>query len=98
MDCNQVVLCGWVAEIGAPRYTPAGVAILEFKVSHLSERLEGGVKRKVECEVSAMALADQAKMAASLKTGSPVRLTGFLAARSRNSAQLVLHVNRIETE
>ncbi|MBI2311029.1 MAG: primosomal replication protein N [Betaproteobacteria bacterium] len=98
MDCNQVVLCGRVAEIGALRYSPAGVAILEFRLSHASEQAEAGLKRRVECEVGAVALAEQARTAARLKPGTPVRLTGFLAAKSRNSTQLVMHVNRIETE
>lgn len=92
------MLCGRITEIGAPRYTPAGVAILEFKVSHASEQMEAGVKRRVECEVGAVAMADQAQAAAGLKHGVRVALTGFLAARSRSSAQLVLHVNQIETE
>ena len=40
----------------AIRYTPAGIPLLSFVLQHASEQTEAGLKRKVECEVNAVAL------------------------------------------
>jgi primosomal replication protein N len=96
LDCNQTVICGKIAEISKLRYTPAGVAVADFKISHISRQMEAGLPRKVECEISAMALAQTAKTVSSMKPGATVKLTGFLAKKSRMSTQLVLHVNNVD--
>jgi primosomal replication protein N len=95
VENNRVVLCGQVVEIDEIRYTPAGTPLVKFKVNHTSEQIEGGVARKVECEVEVVAL-DQVGLAASrLKTGEEVCLDGFLARKHRLGNQLVLHVNKL---
>ena len=43
-----------------------------------------------------VALGQMARVLAGSKPGDGLMLGGFLAARSRNSRTLVLHVNRIE--
>ena len=78
------------------RYTPAGVAVAEFKINHASRQIEAGQERQVGCELSAVALAQLAERTASMMPGIRVRLTGFLAKRSRMSLQLVLHVSNLE--
>ena len=98
MDCNSVEICGQIAETTPLRYTPAGIAVLNFKLAHTSWQMHGGRKRNVECAVQALALDEVAKTAAKLKVGTTVRLTGFLALKSQNSTQLVLHVNNVESE
>ncbi len=98
MELNSVTLCGHIAEIKPLRYTPAGVAVLEFRVSHTSWQIHGGMKRQVECEIQALVLDEAAKSAATLNIGASVRLIGFLARRRTNSTQLVLHVNNVELE
>ena len=60
--------------------------------------MHGGMKRNIECEIQALALDEVAKTTAKLKVGSSVRLSGFLARKSQNSTQLVLHVNNVESE
>jgi primosomal replication protein N len=96
VENNRVVLCGQVVEIDGLRYTPAGVPLVKFKLSHTSEQTEGGISRKVECEVEVVAL-DQVGLAASrLKTGEAVCLDGFLARKHRLGNQLVLHVNKLK--
>lgn len=96
MESNRVVLCGQVVEIDELRYTPAGVPLVKFKVSHASEQTEAGIARKVECEVEVVAL-DQVGLAASrLKPGEAVCLDGFLARKHRLGSQLVLHVNKLK--
>ncbi|MGH8750334.1 MAG: primosomal replication protein N [Burkholderiales bacterium] len=98
MELNSVTLCGQVAEIKPLRYTPAGIAVLEFRVSHTSTQMQNGMKRQAECELQVLALGEVAKDAAKLNVGAQVKLEGFLARRSKNSTQLVLHVNNVETE
>ena len=68
----------------------------EFKISHLSRQIEAGRPRQVECEISAVALAQMAETIVGIAPGTKVKLTGFLAKRSRMSSQLVLHVNTLD--
>ncbi|PIQ14255.1 MAG: primosomal replication protein N [Hydrogenophilales bacterium CG_4_9_14_3_um_filter_59_35] len=96
MDCNQVVLTGRIAEMNALRYTPAGLPLMAFRISHVSEQIEAGFKRKAECEIAAIMMGDPAKTVAGWKVGDSIKAAGFLAKKSQHSQQLVLHLNRIE--
>jgi len=96
LNCNQIVICGTVSEVRGLRYTPAGVPVAELKISHVSRQIEAGKSRQVECEVSAVALAQVAELVAGIVPGTMVKLGGFLAKKSRMSLQLVLHVNKID--
>jgi primosomal replication protein N len=91
---NKLVLSGTVTSIEALRHTPAGLPLLSFVLQHASENVEAGLKRKVECEVSAVILGDLAKTP--LQIGSQLKLAGFLAKRSAKSTQLVMHIQKIE--
>ena len=93
---NHVTLSGTLVELGALRHTPAGLPAIEFRIRHASEQLEAGVSRKVEAEVAALAFAGLARQIASTELGTALRAGGFLAAKSRRSARLVLHVTNIE--
>ena len=64
-------------------------------MSHVSDVIEAGLPRKVEFEISLLALAETARWLASAELGMTVVVEGFLAARSRKSRQLVLHVNTL---
>lgn len=68
----------------------------EFKISHISRQIEAGMARQVECEISAVALAQMAETIAGIALGTKVKSIGFLAKKSRMSLQLVLHVNNID--
>ena len=76
------------------RYTPAGIPLLSFVLQHASEQVEAGLKRKVECEVNAVALGDIAKH--NIQLGANIKAKGFLAKRSTKSTQLVLHIEKLE--
>jgi primosomal replication protein N len=65
-------------------------------IGHQSEQLEAGHPRRVECEIRAIALGETAKWLEAATPGIEVRVTGFLAARSRESKQLRLHILTIE--
>lgn len=78
------------------RYTPAGIPLLSFVLQHVSEQTEAGLKRKVECEVSTVAIGEIAKQ--NIQPGSSVKAKGFLAKRSAKSTQLVLHIEKLEIQ
>jgi len=96
LHCNQTVICGKVIETGSSRYTPAGIAVTEFKVGHASRQLEAGKPRQVECEISIVALAQSSETIAAITPGTLVKVVGFLAKKSRMSFQLVLHATKID--
>jgi primosomal replication protein N len=91
---NKLALQAEVMQIEPLRYTPAGIPLLSIVLRHVSEQVEAGMKRKVECEVNAITLGDLALKG--LKVGSHILATGFLAKRSLKSTQLVMHINHIE--
>lgn len=78
------------------RYTPAGVPVSEGWLQHSSSQAESGVERLVEVEIAVVALGENARWLQAAPLGALVKLTGFLAAKSRNSKAPVLHVNTLE--
>jgi primosomal replication protein N len=93
VDDNAVTLSGTLAHVDALRHTPAGLALLQFKLAHKSMQLEAGIKRQVECEVNCVILGEAATALSRSRAGSPVKVTGFLNRRNRMSVQLVLHAS-----
>jgi len=96
VNCNKLVLSGEVLQIAELRYTPAGIPLLSLTLRHMSEQFEADMKRKIECEVAAVAMAQLAEQAKGISVGTAVEVSGFLAKRSLNSRQLVLHINTLE--
>ncbi len=90
------MLSGKLIELDALRYTPAGIPVVNFRLSHVSEQLEAGAKRAVECEVAGLAFEREARLMAAARPGMQVKVIGFLACRSRESKRLVLHATNIE--
>ena len=88
------MLSGVVVHLEPIRYTPAGIPLLSFVLQHASEQIEASLKRKVECEVNAVALGDIAKQ--NIQLGANIEAKGFLAKRSAKSTQLVLHIVKLE--
>lgn len=91
---NKLELQAEVVHIEPLRYTPAGIPLLSVVLHHVSEQIEAGMKRKVECEVNAVVLGDLALKG--LILGTHIQAVGFLAKRSLKSTQLVMHINHIE--
>lgn len=90
---NKLTLQAEVVQIEPLRYTPAGLPLLSVVLRHVSEQVEAGMKRKVECEVNAILIGDLALN--KLTLGAHIQATGFLAKRSLKSTQLVMHINQI---
>ncbi|MBK6631962.1 MAG: primosomal replication protein N [Betaproteobacteria bacterium] len=93
---NELTISGCIIELAQLRHTPAGVPVLNFRIAHASEQIEAGLPRKVECELQAVSLGQAAILLRGAKPGDGVRLTGFLAAKSAQSKQPVLHVEQID--
>ena len=88
------MISGVVVQIEPIRHTPAGIPLLSFVLQHASEQVEAGFKRKVECEVGAIALGDLAQQ--HIELGFKLKAKGFLAKRSAKSNQLVLHITQLK--
>jgi len=89
---NRVQLSGTLVERTALRYTPAGIAVIEAQLQHLSQTVEAGMSRRLEFSFGAIALGGLAKELASESLGCDLALRGFLAPRSRRSTRLLVHV------
>lgn len=97
-QANRVVLCGRLIELDVLRHTPGGVPILKYRIAHQSEQDEAGVRRKVDCEISAVAFEREAKLLSTAALGSMLTVSGFLDRKGRSTTQLVLHTVQIEFE
>jgi len=96
LTTNLLVIQGELLKVEELRFTPAGIPILNLIIGHLSEQVEAGMKRRVECEVNAMVMGDLAKTCQALTAGTAVKAAGFLAKRGFKSTQLVMHINKLE--
>ena len=93
---NSLMLSGIVIGLEPMRYTPAGLPLLSFVLQHVSEQTEAGLKRKVECEVNAIAIGNIAKT--NIQIGDNIKAKGFLAKRSAKSTQLVFHIEQLHIQ
>ncbi len=93
---NRVAIAGRLSGLGALRRTPAGVAVIEFRLHHESERDEAGTPRKVNAEIDAIAFETEARLIAGATLDNLMRVEGFLCARSRRSRKPVLHATHVE--
>jgi primosomal replication protein N len=89
---NEFRLRGVLVERAAPRFTPAGVPVVEARIRHQSGVMEAGSARTLEFDVSAIALGPVARELEREALGVQLDLAGFLAPRSRRSSRLVLHL------
>jgi primosomal replication protein N len=95
---NTLVIDGVVVALQPIRHTPAGIPLLSFVLQHASEVMEAGFKRKIECEVNAVALGELADKFTkqNIQIGDKIKAKGFLNKRSAKSTQLVLHIEKLE--
>ncbi len=94
---NQLVLTACVAELDAPRYTPAGLPALNLKLEHASEIEEAGQTRQVKATVKAVAFGALAERLAKQAIGSSWSFKGFLAT-PRNGKNVVFHVQEFQQD
>ena len=96
---NRLVIAGTVAQGPETRFSPGGVPLSRFTLSHHSEQVEAGAPRRVVCEVTVVAAGEALQAAVKrLQNGTRVRVHGFLGrADSRRDDRLVLHAHEIES-
>ncbi|MDE3010664.1 MAG: primosomal replication protein N [Pseudomonadota bacterium] len=98
MSRNDVTLSGVVTELEPLRYTPAGIPLLTFRLTHQSRQVEASQERSVSLDLPVMVLGDLAREMAGLTPESNVAVRGFLARRSLKSLSVVLHATAYKLE
>jgi primosomal replication protein N len=74
---------------------PAFLAI-DCSLHHQSVQAEAGGERKVDCELSGVALGDVACKLAAKTVGSALCCDGFLARRYRTGVTVALHITHLD--
>jgi primosomal replication protein N len=93
---NRLTLDATIAQRDSLRHTPAGLPALSLTLQHASEQAEADGRRKVECEIAAVAFGELARGLDRLPVGAMIRCEGFLARRWRTGTTLALHIDRFE--
>lgn len=96
MTQNRVEIEGSIAAFDSVRYTPAGIPILELKITHASSQVEAGKPRQVEIEISAVAAGELTARLSKSPLGARIKATGFLAHKGKARIQLILHIVEFE--
>lgn len=93
---NRLEVEGQVLEQSPVRYTPAGVPVLEFLLSHESEVSEAGVPRRIAFALQILVMGDLVQMAGTIGLGTTLRIQGFIAPVRKDSPKFRLHAQRIQ--
>ena len=91
---NRLVLSATLAERSAPRFTPAGLPVLDLVLAHESELVHEGQVRKVSMQLKALAIGSTVAAVTPLTLGSEARYAGFLAT-ARNGRGLLFHITEV---
>ena len=94
---NQLVLTACVAELGALRFTPAGLPAIDLRLEHESTVSEAGQPRQIKAALKAVAFGAVAERLARQALGSLWRFQGFLAT-PRNGKHPVLHIQDFQQD
>ena len=91
------MLTACIVEASAPRYTPAGLPALDFRLEHESEVTEAGQARQVKVVIRAVAFGTLAETIGRQPIGSRWRFSGFLAT-PRNGKHPVFHIQSLQQD
>ena len=94
---NQLLLTARVAELGALRFTPAGLPALDLRLEHESKVLEAGKPRQVKAALKAVAFGAVAERLATQALGSLWRFRGFLTTPG-TAKHPVLHIQDFQQD
>ncbi len=94
---NQLVLTACVAELGALRFTPAGLPAIDLRLEHESTMTEAAQPRQVKAALKAVAFGAVAERLARQALGSLWRFQGFLATPG-NAKHPVLHIQDFQQD
>lgn len=88
---NEVRLTGLITKIYPSMTTPSGVKVARIVVEHVSEQVEGGIKRKVRCKIYCVMVPGEID---EVMLDSHVEINGFLSINTQK--QLVLHITNLK--
>lgn len=88
---NRLVIQASVLQIGAQRYTPAGVPVADVLLEHESQQTESGQARTVKLQLKAIGFGSVAERLKSLTLGGNLEFEGFLT-QARVGKGVVLHI------
>lgn len=94
---NQLLLTASVIELGALRFTPAGLPAIDLRLEHVSSLDEAGKSRQVKAVLKAIAFGAVAERLAGQAMGSHWRFRGFLATPG-NAKHPVLHIQDFQQD
>ncbi len=94
---NQLVLTACVAELGALRFTPAGLPAIDLRLEHESTVTEAAQPRQIKAALKAVAFGAVAERLARQSMGSLWRFQGFLATPG-NGKHPVLHIQDFQQD
>ncbi|RZL94383.1 MAG: primosomal replication protein N [Variovorax sp.] len=91
------MLTACVAELGALRFTPAGLPAIDLRLEHESTVTEAAQPRQVKAALKAVAFGAVAERLARQALGSLWRFQGFLATPG-NGKHPVLHIQDFQQD
>jgi primosomal replication protein N len=94
---NTIVVSGSLSEIGAVRFTPAGLTVLNFQIEHQSTQKEAGIERTVQALFRCTLIGEKEARLTRFQVGRKIKVRGFMSAQSaKMMSRLVLHVTAYE--
>ena len=94
---NSLVLTASVVELGALRFTPAGLPAIDLRLEHESTIVEAAQSRQVKAAIKAVAFGAVAERLARQALGSLWCFRGFLAT-SGTAKHPVLHIQDFQQD
>ena len=94
---NSLVLTACVAELGALRFTPAGLPAVDLRLEHESTVAEAGQPRQIKAALKAVAFGAVAERLAKQALGSLWLFRGFLATPG-TAKHPVLHIQDFQQD
>ena len=83
MKQNRLTLTATLISKEPLRYSPAGIPVLNCRLSHQSEQVEAGLARSVTCEIPAVAVGEVAGRLEAEQPETEWQFEGFLATSRR---------------
>ena len=91
---NRFDVLGEIVRVENKRFTPAGLPILNFLIKHDSIQNEVGLKKKISLEINSVIVGNLADK--EMKVGEKFFFRGFLEKKSKNSKQIIFHIDSIK--
>jgi len=88
---NRLCMTAVLAQVAAPRYTPAGIPVIDVLFEHESEQEEAGQVRKVSLQLKGVAFGVVSESLSRQPLGAPLEAQGFLT-NTRNGKGVVFHI------